>query len=78
MKAFPAMYKHPTTGLIIEEKGMDLRDYIAIHILPTIIKANLDLIDNKSLEEINDLMEQNVIQAFKYADLYLTHKESQK
>jgi len=78
MKAFPAMYKHPTTGLIVEHQGMDLRDYIAIHILPTIIKSNLDLIDNKSIEEVHELMEQNVIQAFKYSELYLTHKEAQK
>jgi hypothetical protein len=29
MKAYPIMYKHPTTGLIVEEQGMDLRQYYA-------------------------------------------------
>jgi hypothetical protein len=29
MKAYPIMYKHPTTGLIVEEQGMDLRDWFA-------------------------------------------------
>jgi hypothetical protein len=29
MKAFPIMYKHPTTGLIVEEQGMELRDWFA-------------------------------------------------
>jgi hypothetical protein len=29
MKAFPIMYKHPTTGLIVEHQGMDLRDWFA-------------------------------------------------
>jgi hypothetical protein len=29
MKAFPNTYKHPTSGLFIEEQGMDLRDWFA-------------------------------------------------
>ena len=29
MKAYPIMYKHPTTGLIVEHEGMDLRQYYA-------------------------------------------------
>ena len=29
MRAFPIMFKHPTTGAIIEHQGMDLRDYFA-------------------------------------------------
>jgi len=29
MKAYPIMYKHPTTGLIVEHEGMDLRDWFA-------------------------------------------------
>jgi hypothetical protein len=33
MKAFPNTYKHPTSGLFIEEQGMDLRDYFAIQAL---------------------------------------------
>jgi hypothetical protein len=33
MKAFPNTYKHPTSGLFIEEQGMDLRDYFAAQAL---------------------------------------------
>jgi len=37
MKAFPIMYKHPTTGLIVEHQGMDLRDYFAGQVLPKLL-----------------------------------------
>jgi len=29
MKAYPIKYKHPTTGLIVEHEGMELRDWFA-------------------------------------------------
>ena len=29
MKAYPIMFKHPTTGAIIENQGMELRDWFA-------------------------------------------------
>ena len=29
MKAYPIMYKHPTTGAIIENQGLDARDWFA-------------------------------------------------
>ena len=29
MKAYPIMYKHPTTGLIVAHEGMELRDWFA-------------------------------------------------
>ena len=29
MKAYPIMYKHPTTGLIVEHEGLDARDWFA-------------------------------------------------
>jgi hypothetical protein len=29
MKAYPIMYKHPTTGLIVEHEGLDARDWLA-------------------------------------------------
>jgi len=29
MKAFPLYFKHPTTGAIIENQGMELRDWFA-------------------------------------------------
>jgi hypothetical protein len=34
MKAFPHTYKHATSGLFIEEQGMELRDYFAAQALP--------------------------------------------
>ena len=37
MKAFPLHFKHPTTGLIVEEQGMDLRDYFASRIVVVIM-----------------------------------------
>jgi hypothetical protein len=33
MKAFPHTYKHATSGLFIEEQGMELRDYFAAQAL---------------------------------------------
>ena len=29
MKAYPFLHKHPTTGLIADSEGMDLRDWFA-------------------------------------------------
>ena len=29
MKAYPIMFKHPTTGAIIENQGMELKDWFA-------------------------------------------------
>ena len=29
MKAFPIQFKHPTTGLNVENQGMELRDWFA-------------------------------------------------
>ena len=37
MKAYPIMYKHPTTGLIVEHEGMELRDWFAGQALPKLI-----------------------------------------
>ena len=36
MKAYPIMYKHPTTGLIVEHEGMELRDWFAGQFIPLI------------------------------------------
>ena len=37
MKAFPIMFKHPTTGAIIENQGMELRDYFAAKVVQAMI-----------------------------------------
>ena len=37
MKAFPIMFKHPTTGAIIEHQGMELRDYFAAKAMQAMI-----------------------------------------
>ena len=37
MKAFPIMFKHPTTGAIIENQGMELRDYFAAKAMQAMI-----------------------------------------
>jgi hypothetical protein len=38
--AFPQMYKHPTTGLIIEDSGISLRDYLATHAMAAFISSH--------------------------------------
>ena len=42
MKAFPIMFKHPTTGAIIENQGMELRDYFAGKALEVSIQQTKD------------------------------------
>ncbi len=42
MKAFPIMFKHPTTGAIIENQGMELRDYFAGKALAVAIQQTKD------------------------------------
>ena len=37
MKAFPIMFKHPTTGAIIENQGLELRDYFAAKVVQAMI-----------------------------------------
>ena len=37
MKAYPIMFKHPTTGAIIENQGMELRDYFAAKAMQAMI-----------------------------------------
>jgi hypothetical protein len=44
MKAYPIMYKHPTTGLIVENEGMELRDWFAGQALTKLIgSADIDV-----------------------------------
>jgi len=61
MKAYPIMYKHPTTGLIVEHEGMDLRDWFAGQVLP-------ELIGGAGMEDITKA-------AYKWADAMIKQRE---
>jgi len=61
MKAYPIMYKHPTTGLIVEHEGMELRDWFAGQVLPT-------LIGGAGMEDITKA-------AYKWADAMMKQRE---
>ena len=61
MKAYPIMYKHPTTGLIVEELGMELRDWFAGQVLP-------ELIGGAGMEDITKA-------AYKWADAMMKQRE---
>jgi len=39
MKAYPIMFKHPTTGAIIENQGMELRDWFAAQAMMAFIST---------------------------------------
>jgi len=62
MKAYPIMYKHPTTGLIVEHEGMDLRDWFAGQVLP-------ELIGGAGMENITKA-------AYKWADAMMKAREN--
>jgi len=62
MKAYPIMYKHPTTGLIVEELGMELRDWFAGQVLPRLIGG----------AEMQDITKA----AYKWADAMLEQREN--
>jgi hypothetical protein len=42
MKAYPIMYKHPTTGLIVEHEGMELRDWFAGMAMQSMLSTQTD------------------------------------
>ena len=65
MKAFPLHFKHPTTGLIVEEQGMDLRDWFAGMALPS-LADDLD---------IGLTFEQVAGDAYKIADAMIKQRE---
>jgi len=62
MKAYPIMYKHPTTGLIVEHEGMELRDWFAGQVLP-------ELIGGAGMENITKA-------AYKWADAMIKAREN--
>jgi hypothetical protein len=68
MKAFPHSYKHPHTGLFVEEPGMDLRDYFAGLAMQTLI--------NKLLDGCNEVDDKCLAHdAYYFAELMLQQKE---
>jgi hypothetical protein len=54
MKAYPIMYKHPTTGLIVEHEGMELRDWFAGLAMQGVMR---DLDEDFEPSEFDDLAE---------------------
>ena len=80
MKAYPIMYKHPTTGLIVEHEGMDLRDWFAGLAMQSIItesgcnypatNSNFHL-ETRDAENLDDAK-----LAYKYADAMIKARES--
>ena len=42
MKAYPIMYKHPTTGLIVEHEGLDARDWFAGMAMQSMLSTQTD------------------------------------
>jgi hypothetical protein len=65
MKAYPIMFKHPTTGAIIENQGMELRDWFAGMALPSLADA---LNDGLTFEQV-------VGDAYKIADAMIKQRE---
>ena len=39
MKAYPFQHKNPTSGLVSESQGMDLRDYFAAKAMQSIVSV---------------------------------------
>jgi hypothetical protein len=67
MKAFPHTYKHPTSGLFIEEQGMDLRDWFAGLAMQSLL--------NK-LDDYNEVDEECLAHdAYSFADVMLRQRE---
>ena len=65
MKAYPIMYKHPTTGLIVEHEGMELRDWFAGLALQGILadeqtKPDSILICKVAYQMADEMMKQRV------------------
>jgi len=62
MKAYPIMFKHPTTGAIIENQGMELRDWFAGQVLPTLIGgAGMQDITKAAYKWADAMMEQREV-----------------
>ena len=66
MKAFPIMYKHPTTGLIVEDQGMDLRDWFAGLAMQALVSVDSIDLSEKLFAE----------RAYKQADAMMKARES--
>ena len=63
MKAYPIMYKHPTTGLIVEHEGMDLRDWFAGLAMQALIDNDglFSEIPTQAYELANSMMKQREV-----------------
>ena len=77
MKAYPIMYKHPTTGLIVEELGMELRDWFAGMAMSTIFPDVAKELQRKShTQEQVDLIKKAASEAcYGIADAMIKARE---
>ena len=60
MKAYPFQHKNPTSGLVSESQGMDLRDYFAAHALQGICASSpsIEWTNQKLASEAYDLADE--------------------
>ena len=68
MKAYPIMFKHPTTGAIIENQGMELRDWFAGKALMSMLSAAQDITESTPSTAAK--------YAYKFADAMIKARES--
>ena len=68
MKAYPIMYKHPTTGLIVEHEGMELRDWFAGKALMSMLSAVQDITESTPSTAAK--------YAYKFADAMIKAREN--
>lgn len=68
MKAYPIMFKHPTTGAIIENQGMELRDWFAGKALMSMLSAVQDITESTPSTAAK--------YAYKFADAMIKAREN--
>ena len=69
MKAYPIMFKHPTTGAIIENQGMELRDWFAGLAMQAILGSLEDEFDSDEFDVLAKIF-------YRMADTMIKARES--
>jgi len=72
MKAFPIMFKHPTTGAIIDNQGMELRDYFAAKAMQPVVDDFLASGWSFANEDLSQFVAQ---QCYEIADAMIKQRE---